>query len=174
MTSKQRLSVSVESEVSHVWYSTSGSSAMWPRRTAVPNMPRSGGTTLSFTRRRLQKRMTSASSASLTSWLQTITRSGIVPPHASATRCSSATSPGESTRSPVSICARDVVVDVAEQLELAARGLLERAAADEQRGGRRRPRPPQGAGGGAQQRGEDGRGQPEADGAARPRARPRA
>ena len=59
-TSIARLRSSVERETSQVLYSTTGRSATWFSRTAVPNMPRAGGTTLSFTCARAQSATSSA------------------------------------------------------------------------------------------------------------------
>ena len=83
--------------MSQVLYSTTGRSATWVSCTAVPNMPRAGGTTLSLTPPRRQTSSSSASSVSSTSSVATITRSTPARRRSAPASSSLATGPTTST-----------------------------------------------------------------------------
>ena len=141
--SPPRFSIRVDTEGSPVWYSTNGSSATWESRTAVPNAPRSGGTTLSLMRRCAaagddlgERRLVDVVAAD----------DHAVGQFAAARRAHRVRELRVAAARSESLeldAAGHAQVDVREQLELAPRGALERPGAEQQHAGRAGPPSPQ-------------------------------
>ena len=147
--SSERFRRSVERETSQVLYSTIGRSATWFNWTAVPNMPRTGGMTLSLIPSRRQIPINFTSIDSSIAWEARMMRS-TPPSHPSS---SSNSSTVKSARS-----REDAYVDVVEELQLSSRRGRELARSDDDRAGRwshLSPRNPHAAAEGERDRGDN-------------------